>query len=198
MSAQPAPAALPQLSFARLRTRVAAHLLDVVVAMSVMFLASFTMRWLRAAGIWTPVFVETDPELAWKAMAVPAKFAVVLSFILATGPIYHTLFEASAWQATWGKRLLNIYVMDAEGKRAGSARTFERWFYKWFFGLVGVGIISLITIAVARRKQALHDFTANTLVVRGRPPNALLEPWRIVVSFVVPYLAIIATLFALF
>jgi uncharacterized RDD family membrane protein YckC len=122
------------------------------------------------------VFAETDPELLWRELAAPLKFAVVLSFILSMGPIYHILFESSAWQASWGKRLLNIYVVDSEGKRASSARIFERWFFKWFFGWTGLWFISVITIAVARRKQALHDFTANTLVVRGRPQNALLEP----------------------
>lgn len=198
MSAQAAPAAIPHLAFARLRTRVAAHLLDALIAVSVLVLAGLTMRSLRAAGLWTPVVVNVDPVVAWKALSGPAKLAITFSFILAMGPIYHMLFEASAWQATWGKRLLKIYVVDAEGKQVGNAKTFERWFFKEFFGIVGLGLISVITIAVTRRKQALHDFTSNTLVVRGRPPNALLEPWRIVVSFGIPYLVQIATLFSLF
>jgi hypothetical protein len=39
---------------------------------------------------------------------------------------------------------------------------------------------------------------AKTLVVCGRPTKASLEPWRVLASFGIPYLAIIATYFAVF
>lgn len=197
-STQASPAALPQLSFAGLGSRVVAHVLDTLIAASVLFLAGFTMRWLHAAGLWTPTVIGVSPETAWRALSVPAKLAVVFSFILSMGPIYGGLFESSAGQATLGKRLLNIYVTNAHGKRLASARALERWFLKVFFGVLGLWFVSMITVAVAQRKQALHDFAAKTLVVRGKPARGSLELWRILAAFGIPYLALIAMYLALF
>ena len=66
-----APAVLPQNSYAGLGRRVAAHLIDILIAFVVMMAAGFFMRWLRVLGIWTvptPPSGEADPATLWHSM----------------------------------------------------------------------------------------------------------------------------------
>lgn len=195
-----APASVPQPSFASLGRRLAAYFLDVLIAASVILFTAFTMRGLRALVLWMPSLPQgIAPEAAWRALGPGAKSAVVFGFILLMGPIYLVLFESSAWQASLGKRLLHIYVTDQYGQRLSIVRAFSRWFYKWFLNFFGLWLVSFATIAASRRKQALHDFLASTLVVRGRPtPGGSLEPWRILAAFALPYLWQVGMFLALF
>jgi hypothetical protein len=56
-----------------------------------------------------------------------------------------------------------------------------------------------LRVAVTLKKQALHDFTARTLVVDGRPvPGGSLELWRIVAAFGIPFLWFLVTFVAVF
>ncbi len=84
-----------------------------------------------------------------------------LYFLVA--PLYYAGLESSAGQATLGKRLLGIKVVDMEGRRLSFARALGRWF---------AAALSYITLyigfllaAFTERKQALHDFVASTQVV---------------------------------
>jgi uncharacterized RDD family membrane protein YckC len=199
-SSQPSVVVVPQSSYAGLDRRIAAHLIDVLIAGAVMLAAAFTMRWLRTVGVWTAPSEEADPVTLWHGMAVPAKFAVIVVFIVSMGPIYLGLFQASAWQASIGKRLLTIYVTDRAGRRLGLGRSLARSFAKDIFNsLFYLGIVSLVTIAVSTKKQALHDFAARTLVVQGRPPiGGSLEFWRILAAFGIQYLWFVVTFTVLF
>jgi len=49
-------------------------------------------------------------------------------------PIYLILFDASLWQATFGKRIRKIYVTDNEGRRISLAlfRSLARRVVLWF------------------------------------------------------------------
>ena len=66
-SSQVAPAVVLQLSYADLGRRVAAHLIDALIALAVMFAGGFVMRWLRVLGVWdVPVPEgEADPVMLW-------------------------------------------------------------------------------------------------------------------------------------
>jgi uncharacterized RDD family membrane protein YckC len=122
----------------------------------------------------------------WRALGFGAKLSIIVAFILAQGPIYWILFEASAWQATLGKRALTVYVSDERGQRISMARSCGRSFAKWAFGWFGGSFISAISIAITGK--ALHDYAASTRVISGRPPQTgTLEPWRIIVAFVIPF-----------
>jgi hypothetical protein len=96
-SSPSAPTALPQPAFAGLGRRLAAYLLDVVIAASVMFIAGFTMRGFRAFGLSRPAAERAgegyDPIAAWHALGAGAKLCVVFGFVLSMGPIYLALFE---------------------------------------------------------------------------------------------------------
>ena len=198
-SSQPALSASARPAFAGLARRIAAYLLDLLIALSVLVLVAITFRLLRAIGLWTPAGAGAyfSPEDAWRALGVGAKLAIVFSFVLSQGAAYLILFDASPWQATFGKRLLNVYVTDDEGRRISLVRSFGRWFAMWAFGLFGGSFISLVTIAATRNKKALHDFAAKTLVVSGRPAlSGELEPWRAVIAFGLPFVWMMGTFLA--
>ena len=81
--------------------------------------------------------------------------------------LYFALFESGNWQATFGKRIMGIYVVDLNGDRISFGRGSARYFGK---------IISAITLFVGyimagftENKQSLHDKLADTLVLFGKP-----------------------------
>jgi len=200
-SSQVAPAVVLQLSYADLGRRVAAHLIDALIALAVMFAGGFAMRWLRVLGVWdVPVPEgEADPVMLWHWMNPASKVAIVVAFIVSMGVFYSGFFQASAWQATIGKRLLNIYVTETVGRRISLTRSLVRSIAKGVFNTFYLGIISVGTIVAAAKKQALHDYVAKTVVVNGRPPEGgSLELWRVVAAFGVQLLWFVVTMLAVF
>jgi uncharacterized RDD family membrane protein YckC len=192
-SSQVVPITLPS-PYASLGRRVAAHLLDVLVAFSVLLLVAIVMRGLGAFGFWMPDPGRT-PEQAWQALGMVAKMFVLVAFVLSMGPIYFMLWEASPWQATLGKRLLDIYVTDDNRQRISLGRSAGRWLARWICGWFGGTVISVITIASTGDRKAIHDFLGRTVVLRGRPSGSL-EPWRIAAAFVFPSVWLMGTFLA--
>ena len=78
--------------------------------------------------------------------------------------VYTAVLHSSIWQATLGKKLLGLKVVDYAGNRISFARATGRYFASFLSAiLLGIGFI---LIAFTKRKQALHDKLASTLVVR--------------------------------
>jgi len=88
------------------------------------------------------------------------------------GWLYFSFTESSSWQATIGKKLLNLKVTDMYGQRLTFGRASGRYFAKILSGLIC--LIGFIMAAFTEKKQALHDMVANTLVVNDIPP--IYEP----------------------
>jgi uncharacterized RDD family membrane protein YckC len=97
------------------------------------------------------------------------------AFLLATvGPtllsgafclFYYMGMESSSWQATLGKRIAGIKVVDLNGERIGFGRSSKRNMAKSLSVLtLGIGYLMPLW---DRRKQALHDKAARCLVVRS-------------------------------
>src|SRR6478672_7579483 len=124
---QPALTSLSRPSYAGLGARIGAHLLDLTIAFSVVLVVGIAMRILRAVGLWTAATQGVSPEDMWVALGVGAKLLILLAYVLSMGAIYRVLFEASTWQASFGKRLLNIYVTDENGQRISITRSLGRW-----------------------------------------------------------------------
>jgi uncharacterized RDD family membrane protein YckC len=79
--------------------------------------------------------------------------------------LYFTLLESSVLQATLGKTFIGIRVTDEQGRRISILKANARYWAKILSALtLGVGFLMA---GFTRRKQALHDFVAGTLVVRG-------------------------------
>jgi uncharacterized RDD family membrane protein YckC len=81
--------------------------------------------------------------------------------------LYFSLQESSGHQATVGKRVMGIKVVDVEGRRITFGRATARYFSKILSALICD--IGFIMAGFTERKQALHDMVAGTLVVRAQP-----------------------------
>lgn len=83
---------------------------------------------------------------------------------LALAWVYFALMESSSYQATLGKMLLGLVVTDTQGRRLSFGRATGRFFGKLLSRLtLGIGYVMA---GITRKKQALHDLLADTLVVR--------------------------------
>jgi uncharacterized RDD family membrane protein YckC len=78
--------------------------------------------------------------------------------------LYEALLTSSAWQATLGKKILNLRVTDEAGNRISFARASGRYFAKFLSTFLMIGFIMA---AFTDRKRALHDILAGTLVRKG-------------------------------
>jgi uncharacterized RDD family membrane protein YckC len=131
--------------------RVAAHLIDTLL-----FLIAGAVAGIFAAG--------------FRAMGQPGVGAGLSQSInwigIVIGWFYSAKLESSRWQGTVGKWLLGIRVTDLAGNRISFGKASGRYFGK---------SLSLLTLCIGfmmagwtKRKQALHDMVAKTLVVRDK------------------------------
>lgn len=99
---------------------------------------------------------ETATLQLWGILAYPIIFLLIMV-------LYFALFESSSKQATLGKQLLKIKVVDTQGKRISFLRALGRTFGKILSAIpLWVGFIM---VGSSQKKQALHDKIAKTYVV---------------------------------
>lgn len=129
--------------------------------------AQLAAQWLQDATLHAAILslASTITRLLLPTMATFA----VLAFV------YHAGFEASRWQASPGKRLLQLQVTDLEGKPPGLARAMVRQ---------AAGLLSWIslnlghaTALVAPQHRALHDRIAGARVIQQVPASTPLPAW---------------------
>lgn len=120
---------------------------------------------LHYAGFWWRV-------LAWflDGLVLTAIFALLVgagdpgAMCVVIGWLYSALMESSRWQGTLGKRACGLVVVDEQSNSISFARATGRYFAKYISVLtMGVGFVMA---AFTRRKQALHDIIAGTLVLK--------------------------------
>lgn len=86
---------------------------------------------------------------------------------LIAGITYHVYFLTSPKQATIGKQLLNIYVVDTNYQKIDTSKAIIRYFSQILSALIL--LIGYIMAAFDDRKQSLHDKIAGTYVIYGKP-----------------------------
>jgi uncharacterized RDD family membrane protein YckC len=79
--------------------------------------------------------------------------------------LYHAKMESSSWQATLGKKALNLRVTDLNGAQVSFNRATGRHFAKLITGLIPLGV-GFMLAGLTERRQALHDMIAGCLVLR--------------------------------
>ncbi len=82
------------------------------------------------------------------------------------GWLYYALSESSSWQATLGKKMLNLKVTDMQGQKITFGRATGRYFSKIVTGLIPL-LIGYIMAGFTEKKQAIHDMIASCLVLRN-------------------------------
>lgn len=86
--------------------------------------------------------------------------------IFLIGWLYFALSESSSWQATLGKKMLNLKVTDLSGQPISFGRASGRYFSKIITGLIPL-MIGYILAGFTEKKQAIHDMIASCLVLRN-------------------------------
>lgn len=105
---------------------------------------------------------NADPELLVPVIA-SAITGLSLTVLLITW-FYYALLHSGARQASVGKMALGLKVTDINGDRLTFALASLRYFSKILSGLLMM--IDYIMAGFTPKKQALHDYIANTYVVR--------------------------------
>ncbi|MEH6940291.1 RDD family protein [Bacillus sp. JJ722] len=80
------------------------------------------------------------------------------------GMLYYTILQSSKWQATIGKKLLGMKVVTLEGERISFIRALIR--HLVMFSISSIFYIGFIMALFTKKKQALHDLLAKTLVIK--------------------------------
>jgi uncharacterized RDD family membrane protein YckC len=144
----------PRPAFAGFWLRAVACLIDTIFIVALFLLgASFFPSTFEKLLPLTPVSLTDMPQ--------PAPIVIVL--LISLGCLYYTLFEASNWQATPGKRILRLYVTDLNGKRITFGRALIRNLARQISGILFIGYV---IAGFTEKKQALHDIIASCLVLR--------------------------------
>ncbi len=146
---QEVPTAGPAQHYAGFWRRFIAFLIDQLLLGIVTFF--FT------ASYFLTSVTEPDTEMFMITLISNKIFSILLHWI------YFTVMESCPTQATLGKMAIGIVVTDYEGRRISFLRANGRYFGKFLSALLfGIGFIMA---GITRRKQALHDMIAATLVV---------------------------------
>lgn len=81
-----------------------------------------------------------------------------------SGLLYFILLESSTYQATIGKQMMKIVVVDSDGDRISVVKSFVRNISKVLSAIISfIGFILLIN---DKKKQALHDKIAKTYMLK--------------------------------
>ena len=157
--------------YAGLFRRIMAYFIDYfIVAIPINILSDvvFAIRKIPINSILAAVndMLQNPQNYAVEEM-LPMLMPVYITQMFITGTItwlYYALMESSKLQGTLGKKLLGMTVLTDTGKRLTFLRATARYFSKILSSMTfGIGYL---LIAFTRKKQALHDLVACTVIVK--------------------------------
>jgi uncharacterized RDD family membrane protein YckC len=166
VSAPALPASYAGVGYAGFWLRFVAHLIDGVISGIAFLLLLVPLIVLSGAGgVLSRISQGEDiGDDAAAFIGIGFIFGFV-GIILVVSWLYSALSESSSWQATPGKKLLNLQVTDSEGQRISFGRASGRFFAKMLSSMIPLGI-GYIMAGFTEKKQALHDLIAGCLVLR--------------------------------
>jgi uncharacterized RDD family membrane protein YckC len=136
------------------------------------YFASFDQRllasvldWFMLYGIFIVITFITVLFIHEKETRITTAVAILSVVPLISG-IYHIIMESSARQATFGKQILKIKVVDMRGRRISIWRALGRNWCKVFSTLTF--FIGYLLPFFDKKRQCLHDMMAGTLVIQDR------------------------------
>ncbi|MCE0483921.1 MAG: RDD family protein [Methylacidiphilales bacterium] len=150
--------------------RFAAHLLDSIFLTIPILVVLLVIGLIIVISASLGTSLGNNPSPVVMGVFLPVgilllEFMIFLGFTVLTW-LYYALLESSPQQATYGKRIMGLKVTGMTGERITFARATGRFFAKMMNGLIPFAI-GYIMAGLTERKQALHDFVAGTLVIRG-------------------------------
>ena len=136
--------------------RFLAHIIDSIV-LNILFIPVIVIFVVAVA---VPASMHREPSTG--ASILIGTLILVAAFGIPW--LYEAYCTSSIWQATLGKRAIQLKVTDCDGGRLTFGRATGRHFAKILSGIIfGIGFIMA---GFTERKQALHDMIAGTLVER--------------------------------
>jgi uncharacterized RDD family membrane protein YckC len=155
--------ALPQLStlpprpaFAGFWLRAIACSIDTILIVGIFMVG---------AAFFPAAFEKLLPPATASLMDLPQPPPLMIALLVILSCLYNTVFEASSWQATPGKRILKLYVTDLRAQRLTFGRALLRNLARQISGFFFIGYL---VAGFTEKKQALHDLLAGCLVLRKR------------------------------
>ena len=133
----------PVLVYAGFGSRVLAKLIDDFIVSTCFWLLALVARTL---------FVRDHGGHAQDSTEVAVFFLLFC--------VYSAVMESSERQATFGKRMVGIVVMEIDGGRPSFGRSLLRAAAQFI-------VIGYLVAVFTKRRQALHDLLASTVVVPG-------------------------------
>lgn len=115
-----------------------------------------------------PLVLLEEHVLGWHTPADATRMNLLLVVAMW---LYWAGFESSSWQATPGKLVLGLSVVDMQGVRIGFLRATGRFFSKFLSTLIVY--VGYLMAGWTARKQGLHDLIASTCVVQKGELRAL-------------------------
>jgi uncharacterized RDD family membrane protein YckC len=130
--------------------------------------------WVALIGLLVLVIlIEPTGFSSFASKNEPLAVLLLNAFVCSTILTYFTLLEASAWQATLGKRILGIRVADRVSRSIGLGRALGRNLGKLVSILpYGIGVWWMLFNI---QRQTLHDRIAGTIVVEVLNTASLAE-----------------------
>lgn len=148
-----------QLEYATFFKRLGAYFIDGMILSALITI-------LASIGIFSLFGVEFDAsKLQDPSYALTNNTGYMLITLLIS-TAYYAIFQSSKWQATVGKKLLHIKVTTLNGERIGFIRAVGRHLAMTF--LSSILFIGYLMVFFTKKKQALHDMIAKTVVVKAK------------------------------
>jgi uncharacterized RDD family membrane protein YckC len=147
--------------------RFAAYLIDRVILGIASLILIIPLFFLMGGAAFLDDLPRRGTEFLTQGNWMPliSLFALLVGVAAIVQWLYFAFLEGGEKQATWGKRIMGIYVTDLEGNPISFGRASGRFLSKVISGLIPLAI-GYIMAGFTERKQALHDMIAGTLVLR--------------------------------
>ena len=149
-----------ELSYAGFWRRFVAALLDFIIVGILLFTCRLVLNMLGLDLLTGPIIGEDRLESAWWSVMVFGESVLSLT----VGTLYFGLQESSSRQASLGKRALGIIVTDLDRARISPARAVGRHLATLLSS--AIFFIGYLIQPFTRKRQALHDVIASTLVLK--------------------------------
>ena len=101
-------------------------------------------------------------------VAIGAGVVLAVLAYLVIGWLYEALLTSGPHGATFGKQAVGVRIVRADGAPLSFGRATGRHFLKVFVTPMIPLAIGYLLAAFTSGKRALHDFMADTLVIKGR------------------------------
>jgi len=137
----------PESDYAGFGKRLAAYAIDNALIFAVVFGASVVLILLGESE-------TVDLEAFGRGLG------------LFGGWLYFAIFESSQKQATFGKQIMGLRVVDMNRGKIGFGKASGRYFGKIISG--AIFLIGFFMAAFTEKSQALHDIMSNCLVVKNK------------------------------